>query len=220
MPPYESTVGSSDLELGQDYFGSIVARVEQDVSTDVNDDDVEIYVVKRKVTLKNGVIMNEKYHRKKSLGEIKSRKYGLQKDERRKSKKSTRDHDEKKKKRTPKKNRSLPSGPPKRCKDATKNTKERRSKSSSNGMDGKEPWYNFDEIETPEPPPLLPTSSDVGKLELEKIWQEKIPDVAIVYPRNDAPDRQDEDREIIIAKGTWKFPNDKPKTEGSDSWVP
>jgi len=208
MPPYESTIGSSDLDLGQDYFGSIVTRVEQNVSTDVNEDYVEIYVVKRTVTLKSGVIMNEQYHREKSLGKIRSKTYELKptekfKNERRKSR------DQGKKKRTPKKNRSLPPNSPQKSRSPTKSSKKKRSKSIPKGMDGVEPWYNFDEMKR-----------DVGKIKLEEIWQEKIPDMAIIYPRNDAPDHQNEDKEMIIAKGTWKFSDDKLKPKGSDSWVP
>ena len=235
MPPYKSNISSGDLELGQDYFGSIVTKIEQNVSTDVNEDDVEIYVVKRTVTLKNGAIMNEKYKREKSLGKLRSKIYELKKDddkpppprERRKSggggsSSYNRDSSQKKKKRTPKKNRSMPSGlSDKHRRSPTKSGKKKRCKSIPKGRSSRpEPcWYNFDDAEIAEPPPAPPPDV-VGKLRLEEIWQEKMPEVAIVYPPNDAPDRQDEDKELIIARGTWKFSEDKPKPEGSDTWVP
>ena len=76
---YESTIGSSDLELGQEYFGSIVTKVKQDVTTEIVD-GVEYYVVKRSVALRNGMKMTEEYKREKRLGEIKSRRESLSKE--------------------------------------------------------------------------------------------------------------------------------------------
>jgi len=208
MPPYESTIGSSDLVLGQDYFGSTVKSVKQDVSTDVNEDNVEIYVVKRSVSLGNGIIMNERFQREKSLGDIESKSYG-----------SLKDLD--KKKRRPRKNKSLPPNPHNKSKEnrnPANRTRKKRSKSIPKGKCTPriESWCNFDEMNSPETQP----KKNVGKIKLEEVFKEKIPDMAIVYPRNDAPDRHDENKELIIAKGTWKFPEDKSKPKGSDTWVP
>ena len=363
MPTYESTIGESDLELGQEYFGSIVTKVDQKVTTDVNGDNVEMYVVKRAITLKNGVTMTEEYHREKSLGEIKSKKYELPKghfedeshddsDARAKARAiMKKNQDPEKKKKRPKKNKSLPPKSPKKLNSPTKSPKKKKSRSIPKGMEGIEPWFNFNDVQdgrkprpkrrpepreepgyfetdfdpfpativpeskassaqsTPlrgvwkqvdgtndngwdpmdvvvskrlptdlepeeprgilaiaeclnpkavgklrpdqlkflppgkKPPPFFKAvghwrpllkngdwppvtapiekiTKDVGKIKLEEIWAEKIPSMAIIYPRNDAPDCQDKDKEIIIAKGTWKFSEDKPEPEGADTWVP
>ena len=365
MPPYESTVGESDLELGQEYFGSIVTKVDQRVSTTIDEDDVEMYIVKRSVTLRNGVIMKEEYRKEKALGKIEDKKYELPKghfgdeplkddsDARAKAKALMKD--KKKKKSKPKKNKSAPPSSPKKLTSPTRSPRKKKSRSKSiTGMEGIEPWFNFEEMKKDEPkkerprrrsevkeelgffegeydpfsativpgstassaqstpvrgvwkhtdgtddtnwnpmdvlvskkspqdlqpeeshgilaiaeglnpksvgrlrpdqmkflppgtsnppaffkvvgywrskddwPPVKPQpaiesiTNDVGKLKLEEIWAEKIPTTAIVYPRNDAPDCHDDpDKEIIIAKGTWKFSEDKPEPEGADTWVP
>ncbi|CAJ1954371.1 unnamed protein product [Cylindrotheca closterium] len=64
---HESTVGKEDLVVGQEYFGSIVVQVSQDVQ-----DSKDTYKIKRTVTLKSGVVLIEDYHRSKSLGEVES----------------------------------------------------------------------------------------------------------------------------------------------------
>lgn len=70
--PFESTVGESDLVIGQEYFGSTVVRVKQDVT----DKDGK-YQVKRTVRLKSGHILTETYIREKGDSEINSKEYGL-----------------------------------------------------------------------------------------------------------------------------------------------
>jgi hypothetical protein len=159
MPPYESTVGSSDLELGQDYFGSTVKSVKQDVSTDVNEDNVEIYVVKRSVSLENGIIMNERFQREKSLGEIMSKSYG-----------SLKDLD--KKKRRPRKNKSLPPNPPSKNKEnrnSANRTRKKRSKSIPKGKSTPriESWCNFDEMNSPKTPPKKKRRKDQTRRSLQ-----------------------------------------------------
>jgi len=69
--PFESTVGESDLVIGQKYFGSIVRKVKQEVK----DKDGK-YRIKRFVTLKSGVIVIEEYIRERTLGKMKNKEYG------------------------------------------------------------------------------------------------------------------------------------------------
>eukprot|EP00980_Cylindrotheca_fusiformis_P030132 scaffold24439_cov230-Cylindrotheca_fusiformis.AAC.1 len=63
---YESNVGDGDLELGQEYFGSIVTKVQVDI---IKDNETQ-YKIKRTVTLRNGVVLLEDYWRSKSLGKV------------------------------------------------------------------------------------------------------------------------------------------------------
>jgi hypothetical protein len=69
--PFESTVGESDLVIGQEYFGSIVRKVKQEV-----EDKDGKYIIKRFVTLKTGHILIEKYILERTLGEVKNKEYG------------------------------------------------------------------------------------------------------------------------------------------------
>jgi hypothetical protein len=69
---YETTVGREDLELGQDYFGSVVEGVKEEVT------EGEIrYKIRRLVTLANGVILVEEVIRDKSLGNRENREYSV-----------------------------------------------------------------------------------------------------------------------------------------------
>ena len=71
--PFESTVGESDLVIGQEYFGSIVKKVKQEVE-DTNGN----YKIKRFVHLKTGIILVEECVRTKSQGKVESKEYGGQ----------------------------------------------------------------------------------------------------------------------------------------------
>ncbi len=68
---YESTVGKSDLVIGQEYFGSIVRKVKQEV-----EEKGGKYKIKRFVYLKNRVILVEEYTRTTSEGKVESKEYG------------------------------------------------------------------------------------------------------------------------------------------------
>ena len=202
---YESTVGSSDLELGQEYFGSIVTKVKQDVTTEV-EDGVEWYVVKRSVALRNGMKMTEEYKREKSLGEIKSKRESLSKDSLPQEKPRD-DSDARararammadKKKRRPKKSKSLSDSPRK--------NKPRKSKSvpkSERDLGGIEPWFNFDQPETkiqtvPESTPMIVSDSEHDAMFFESDFD---PFPAKVLPESRAPSIQNDDAPVI---GVWK----------------
>eukprot|EP00980_Cylindrotheca_fusiformis_P000169 scaffold26_cov117-Cylindrotheca_fusiformis.AAC.10 len=68
----KSNIGEADLVLGQEYFGSIVTKVQVQV-----DDSEKRYKIKRFVNLKNGMILVEDYWRDKSLGFMESTEYSL-----------------------------------------------------------------------------------------------------------------------------------------------
>ena len=65
MPYYETTVGKSDLEIGQEYFGSYVKKVWHEVL----EDKEEKYKIKRFVRLTNGIVLVEEYTRVKTIFE-------------------------------------------------------------------------------------------------------------------------------------------------------
>lgn len=68
---FETTVGKSDLVIGQEYFGSIVRKVKQEV-----EEKDGKYKVKRFVYLRNRVTLVEEYIRTKSEGTVKNKEYG------------------------------------------------------------------------------------------------------------------------------------------------
>ena len=71
--PFESTVGTSDLVIGQEYFGSIVVRVKQEVTDDPENGK---YKIKRFVTLKTGMILIEEYVKTMGSGKVENKEYG------------------------------------------------------------------------------------------------------------------------------------------------
>ena len=71
--PFESTVGTSDLVIGQEYFGSIVVRVKQEVTDDPENGK---YKIKRFVTLKTGMILIEEYIKTMGSGKVENKEYG------------------------------------------------------------------------------------------------------------------------------------------------
>ena len=69
------------------------------------------------------------------------------------------------------------------------------------------------------PPPTANANKTrtVGKLKMPAIWDEGIPNNAIVYTRCKAPKSQDQRN---VAKGIWKIPTAASTDDASDKWVP